>query len=341
MTSNYYKYLKYKNKYNNLKKILYGGGWSPAKLAEIQKMINDLIKPAASLTCLAFILTKYHKVFKLVSPTIDIKQVSNALMNYQQAFEASEASRKANPITETAAVLAGATDIKKIEALSKDSSKPASYIPGILGLNDKVMFFVNEYIKKKCDIKKGCEIPCPNIPNLPAEDAPDSGSGAPASGASSGSRVIVFDFDQTLITQHSGGRPLTLPKLSPGDVSQYNDLLKKIKGKFQHIFINTRGIQADIPTYFKNNGVDATLITQVYGAANDAEIAKTCDTAGWAQKKLDNLNTIASTYKISKENVYFFDDTKANIDKALTQFRNSILVTQPGIPLLTSILSKY
>jgi hypothetical protein len=56
-------------------------------------------------------------------------------------------------------------------------------------------------------------------------------------------QILVFDFDQTFIPQHSGGFPITknIPKL---DFDAYNSLLEKLNEHFK-IYINSRGIVKD------------------------------------------------------------------------------------------------
>ncbi len=138
-------------------------------------------------------------------------------------------------------------------------------------------------------------------------------------------QVIVFDFDMTFISEHSKGYPLEHLGPFTGNLGQvYNDLLNDLKTRFKHIFINTRGMEAQILPYLAKQKIDTKLITRVFGANSATELGSEY----WPQLKLQNLNTIAKDYKISKRNVYFYDDTQANITEALKEFPNSILVNE-------------
>jgi hypothetical protein len=107
-----------------------------------------------------------------------------------------------------------------------------------------------------------------------------------------------------------------------------------IKRKGDQIYIITRGIQELVQKYFEHHGL-LKYITYIYGAKDDNELAR----ENWNIIKCQMLDDIKQrTPTINKLQMYFFDDTRQNVETAIGNgYINSFNVTQNGCPLLRSI----
>ncbi len=150
-------------------------------------------------------------------------------------------------------------------------------------------------------------------------------------------RILVFDFDLTFINHHSRGYPISnntqlIDEETAYKYNKYCRILKK-KHKFSHIIINSRGLKSEIKEYLKKCNIK---VDNVYGAKNSDDIS----ILDWPKQKTIILNKICKKYDVEdKSNIYFYDDTAANIDYAIKNgYINSHLVIINGIKLLKSII---
>lgn len=146
-----------------------------------------------------------------------------------------------------------------------------------------------------------------------------------------GHRVLVFDFDQTLITAHSGGDPSRLAGSDPflGQREELKATLRVLKSAGAKLYISSRGLGREIADFVAK----MLFPIPVYGAADAAEISPWEDasqsTRHWARRKVEFLNQIAMTERVPKDCVFFFDDTEENVQAALDNgFRYSFLVNR-------------
>ena len=152
-------------------------------------------------------------------------------------------------------------------------------------------------------------------------------------------KILVLDFDQTFLKEHSNGQPIITNKvLSDADKEDYKKNLTELLKYFNKIYINTRGLKEEITQWLKTNGLfGENLIDSVYGAdvVNKTDITvdkplaiKEIDDF-WAKQKVIFLNKIATKHNITdKSKIYFYDDTDLNIKEAKKsdQFINSFTV---------------
>jgi FMN phosphatase YigB (HAD superfamily) len=160
-------------------------------------------------------------------------------------------------------------------------------------------------------------------------------------------KVIVFDFDLTLTMEHTGGVPVKKNtfRYFNGNEQKLIEMLKFIKSKGLYVEINTRGNKFIITECLNHLAIlmeiepivgEGLLIESVIGANTSDEIGdpygddkfdtiyekmteigiKSRDESStvWAYKKKEILDTIQNKYNIDKTGIYFFDDTKVNID---------------------------
>jgi len=187
--------------------------------------------------------------------------------------------------------------------------------------------------------------------------------------------VFVFDFDQTLTMYHSGG----LPELEVDYIERMDlllPMLEKLNQRGIVVYINTRGIAADVKLYLKKklDGPDKVLwIRDVYGADSEENIGdallpdetafnriddlviktlgqrkdmKDPSSRVWAYQKSVFLEDIATREGVTdKADVYFFDDTAINVEYAKTNgFTNSFRIfdgTDSSDPSLITTNQQY
>jgi hypothetical protein len=158
-------------------------------------------------------------------------------------------------------------------------------------------------------------------------------------------KILVLNFDQTFLKEHSNGQPLTNNNFLSGiDKAEYIKYLTELRKYFDKIYINTRGLKEEIKQWLtKHSLFGENLINSVYGA----DVVKKTDIAldkplaifqkdnesesklFWAKQKVIFLNEIAADHSITdKSKIYFYDDTKENIEEAKkdNQFINSFIV---------------
>ncbi len=149
--------------------------------------------------------------------------------------------------------------------------------------------------------------------------------------------ILVFDFDLTLISNHSKGYPIStnLPLIDEETVYKYNKYFRILKNKHNvsHIIINSRGLKSEIKEYLKKCNIN---VDKIYGARNPDEIISN----DWPNKKTRILNRISKKYANgNKSDIYFYDDTTENIDVAIRNgYVNSHLVIINGLKLLKYII---
>jgi HAD superfamily phosphatase (TIGR01681 family) len=145
--------------------------------------------------------------------------------------------------------------------------------------------------------------------------------------------ILVFDFDLTLISNHSKGYPIStnLPLIDEETVEKYNKYFRILKRKHNvsHIMINSRGLKSEIKEYLNKCNIH---VDNIYGARNSDEISSN----DWPNKKTRILNRISKKYTNGdKSKIYFYDDTAENINFAIENgYNNSHLVIINGIKLL-------
>lgn len=145
--------------------------------------------------------------------------------------------------------------------------------------------------------------------------------------------ILVFDFDRTITTYHTGGTPQVHPKNpksslnyfgSEQDTLSLRDFLIKYS-KDYNIYINSRGISSMIVEYLKAYNF-FQYISGVYGA-KDLQSVSLGDVE-WTNIKVNINNTIKKSHNIeNKEQIIFFDDTINNIIRSKeNEFNNSYVV---------------
>jgi ubiquitin C-terminal hydrolase len=158
-------------------------------------------------------------------------------------------------------------------------------------------------------------------------------------------KILVLDFDQTFLKEHSNGTPITKKIiLSDADKADYIKYLTALRKYFNKIYINTRGLKAEITQWLRQYDLfEENLINDVYGAdvvnktditvdkllAINQENNEDESKQFWATQKVIFLNDIAADHSITdKSKIYFYDDTELNILEAKKndQFINSFTV---------------
>lgn len=130
--------------------------------------------------------------------------------------------------------------------------------------------------------------------------------------------AIVYDFDLTLTSVHTGGNPSV-------DIDYFGDRLPKIRSLFQRsiypIYVNTRGLCDPVREYLRSRDL-LQYVAEVYGANSIIELAAN----NWPQRKVRVLDQIRRRHNLSKDQIYFYDDTPENIRAAREQgYTNSHL----------------
>jgi len=173
----------------------------------------------------------------------------------------------------------------------------------------------------------------------------------------SNQKVFVFDFDQTLIMGHSCGQPEIHDIHLFGEMEhkyKLNEMLQNLFDKNIPVYVNTRG-QASFIKNFLDFHTNPQYIKDVYGASNLEAISdpfldkklfyetdqkvfeilqkfnftdlKDSSSRVWSFQKSYYLNEICKKENVSKENVYFFDDTLINVLYARENgFKNSFRI---------------
>lgn len=117
--------------------------------------------------------------------------------------------------------------------------------------------------------------------------------------------AIVYDFDLTLTSVHTGGMPSV-------NIDYFGDRLPKIRSLFQRsiypIYVNTRGLRDPVREYLHSRDL-LQYVTDVYGANTVIELAA----GDWPQRKVRVLDQIRKRHSLTKDQIYFYDDTPENI----------------------------
>lgn len=134
--------------------------------------------------------------------------------------------------------------------------------------------------------------------------------------------AIVYDFDLTLTSIHTGGTPcINVDYFGENRLRRIRELFQSQQGKY-HIYVNTRGLRDKVSDYLQSRGL-LRYVTGVYGADSIGELSKN----NWPLRKVCILDTIRRQHALPKDQVYFYDDTPENIEMARTQgYVNSYLI---------------
>ena len=128
--------------------------------------------------------------------------------------------------------------------------------------------------------------------------------------------ILCFDFDMTLTKEHSHIEPNKY-KL---DYNYFGSDIKEIKkylGYLSENFIlcvNSRGNQDFITRYLKKHDL-LKFFKYVFGSSDEYPV----NADNWPDLKVERLEYIEVSEKVSKNNIYFFDDTNDNITKAISK----------------------
>lgn len=196
---------------------------------------------------------------------------------------------------------------------------------------------------------------------------------SPRLGGSMDVPLFFFDFDLTLTLEHSGGEPepsvgTVIELFSDYDspnaelvarerVESLLKLFEDIRSRGGLVYICTRGLKKeigetmDIAAQFCRGGSTpvvgkGNLIEEVLGANNVDEIAdpfyRETDTSteDWALKKKELIQSVVQQHNTPTDLVYFFDDTRINIEVSKNAgFKNAEVITDPR--LLNEIVRRH
>ena len=155
--------------------------------------------------------------------------------------------------------------------------------------------------------------------------------------------VYVFDLDNTITNKHTGGhyQKGTYKRFITDEMLfGVKDVFKKIKESNGMIYINSRGIASNVYNFLSDTGL-FPFITGVYAANYDGKKYShngvvtefKLEHNRWPEIKSIYLNKIVQKEGVSKDNIYYFDDTKANIYYAKHMgFDNSYIVNSNKFP---------
>jgi HAD superfamily phosphatase (TIGR01681 family) len=150
-------------------------------------------------------------------------------------------------------------------------------------------------------------------------------------------KVFVFDLDNTITNTHTGGHyeKGTYKKfISPIMLKEVRTIFKKIKEDGGKIYINSRGIASKVYDFCNDTGLNV-FVDGYYAANYDGRHYKhgkietefKLDNNIWHIIKSLYLTRIVKKENIQPDNLYYFDDTRKNINYAKnTGFINSYLV---------------
>ena len=128
--------------------------------------------------------------------------------------------------------------------------------------------------------------------------------------------ILCFDFDLTLTKEHSHREPNKY-KLDYNyfgyDIEEIKDYLGKLSENFI-LCVNSRGNQEFITNYLEINHL-LKFFKYVFGSSDEYPV--TAD--NWPDLKVKRLEDIRISEGVSKNNIYFFDDTDDNITEAIKQ----------------------
>ena len=165
-------------------------------------------------------------------------------------------------------------------------------------------------------------------------------------------KVFVFDFDLTLTSVHTNGNPSLIGKyMNDKNKTKLIMLFRDIKKKGYGLHICSRGDKVKLQEYCDKHFVFSkkrktvnkkhyliieTIIDKIFGSDEsiyplfDSSKTEKENNVYWAHLKAKYLLHLSEFLHISKDNIYFFDDTEINVKKAITcGFKNSFLLDQP------------
>ncbi len=137
---------------------------------------------------------------------------------------------------------------------------------------------------------------------------------------------LALDFDLTMTDIHTNGdiKNNIFYWNSKENLNSIIYQLEKFKNLNFGIYIVTRNIESNVINYIKLYGF-SHLVDRVYGARNQEHMNQ--GTGFWSNQKLSYINEISRVESLPKSNIYFFDDTKININIAKSSgFTNSYLI---------------
>lgn len=157
--------------------------------------------------------------------------------------------------------------------------------------------------------------------------------------------IFVFDLDNTITTEHTGGRYNSKYDnyqnyINTHMINLLIGLFIYIKRRGDKIYINSRGLLVSVYDLCCDIGIDRYV--DGYYCAHDnkstTHIQKvTCSkysiNSKWGKIKTIYLNMICDHENVEKHNIYFFDDTSQNVNAARNNgFINSFIVNSNNYP---------
>jgi hypothetical protein len=167
--------------------------------------------------------------------------------------------------------------------------------------------------------------------------------------------VFVFDLDQTITNGHTGGfykNDTYKQYISDEMLLNVKDMFRKIKLEKGKIYINSRGIASNVRIFCNDSGL-SVFIDGIYAATHEGHSTPepearpdlnpdknipTISEYMMSNHRWDIIKSIYLMQIVAKENIdykqlYYFDDTKKNIEYAKYKgFRNSYIVDSNKYP---------
>ena len=129
----------------------------------------------------------------------------------------------------------------------------------------------------------------------------------------------------------------TQDPITPQNIGAYKHALRKLSNHYEHIFINTRGLESEIKGYLATKGLER-YFKDIFGAKDMKQVME----LDWPRHKTSVLLTLKDIYNLGFPDVHFFDDSPKNIGAAQKEgFQNAVLATVSGVPLLEEILKLF
>lgn len=149
--------------------------------------------------------------------------------------------------------------------------------------------------------------------------------------------VFVFDLDNTITNRHTGGRYGNgdfMTYITPEMKRSTRDTFKEIKRAGHKIYINSRGHLLSVHNFCKDSGLHSYI--DGYYCAKDSRYtdhitdhtySKHPMSSYWPDVKKIHLDLIANREGVEPDQIYFFDDTRSNVQTALrARYVNSHVV---------------
>jgi len=132
-----------------------------------------------------------------------------------------------------------------------------------------------------------------------------------------------------MTTYHSGGFPFSnfkhvdLNKIFGNLYTELRTKISQYSNSNYSIYIVSRGSKEEIKEFLRQIN-----LLQYFRGVYGAEVYEETDYGEeyWAAKKVIYIKQICHIENVSRYNIFFFDDTKMNIESAIRTFPNSILI---------------